>query len=40
MIHAMLVDSTSHVEASGFILSGIKGIFTVIGAVPGAILCR
>ena len=39
MIHELVSAAPAHVEASGFILSGVKGIFTLIGAIIGAILC-
>jgi hypothetical protein len=39
VIHDLVAAGPQHVEASGFILSGIKGIFTLIGAIIGAILC-
>ncbi len=38
MIHELVLASTRP-EASGFIVSGIKGIFTLIGAILGAIIC-
>jgi sugar phosphate permease len=31
--------SSEHLEAAGFILSGIKGIFYLLGAIIAAILC-
>lgn len=36
---AQLLASTDHAEAGGFILSGIKGIFYLIGGIIAAILC-
>jgi hypothetical protein len=39
MLHSVVLASQSHLVASGFIISGIKGIFTLIGEIIGAILC-
>jgi MFS family permease len=38
VIHELALASTRP-EASGFIVSGIKGIFALIGAILGAIIC-
>jgi hypothetical protein len=39
MTHEILLAATSHPEAAGFILSGIKGIFVGIGSIIAAIIC-
>ncbi len=39
MIHELLLAHSDHIQASGVIVSGIKGIFVFIGAVLGAIIC-
>jgi len=39
MLQQMLASSDQHVEAAGFILSGIKGIFYLIGGIIAAVLC-
>jgi len=37
--HLLAVNALQHVEAAGFILRGIKGIFLLIGGIIAAILC-
>jgi len=40
VLHPLLtVAAATHVEAAGFILKGIKGIFVVVGSVIAAVLC-
>jgi ATP/ADP translocase len=39
VIHLLAAGSSDHVEAAGFILRGIKGIFVIIGSIIAAILC-
>ena len=39
MLHSVLLAASDNVEAAGFILRGIKGIFVAIGSVIAAIVC-
>jgi hypothetical protein len=39
VLHLLLAAAPTQVEAAGFILSGIKGIFVAIGSVIAAVLC-
>ena len=39
MLHLLLAAAPTQMEAAGFILSGIKGIFVAIGSVIAAVLC-
>jgi hypothetical protein len=39
VLHLLLTVAPTQVEAAGFILSGIKGIFVAIGSVIAAVLC-
>ncbi len=39
LTHSVAALASDHVEAAGFILRGIKGIFALIGAVIAAVLC-
>ena len=39
MLHLLLAAAPTQVQAAGFILSGIKGIFVAIGSVIAAVLC-
>lgn len=39
MLHSVLLATSDNVEAAGFILRGIKGIFVAIGSVIAAIIC-
>jgi sugar phosphate permease len=39
MLQQLLASSDQHVLAAGFILSGIKGIFVLIGGIIAAIIC-
>lgn len=37
--HALLAGSHQHVEAAGFILRGIRGVFLLFGGIIAAIIC-
>lgn len=39
MLHTVLLATSDNVEAAGFILRGIKGIFVAIGSILAAIVC-
>jgi Na+/melibiose symporter-like transporter len=39
MLHTVVLAAQENVEAAGFILRGIKGIFVAIGSVIAAVLC-
>jgi hypothetical protein len=39
MLQQLLASSDQHVLAAGFILSGIKGIFVLIGGIIAAFVC-
>ncbi len=39
MVHHLLAASTQHVEAAGFVLRGIRGIFLLLGGIIAAIIC-
>ena len=39
MLHTVVLAAQENVEAAGFILRGIKGIFVAIGSVIAAIIC-
>ena len=39
MLHSVCSWRSDNVEAAGFILRGIKGIFVAIGSVIAAVLC-
>ena len=39
MLHSIFLAGSDNVEAAGFILSGIKGIFALIGGLIAAIVC-
>jgi hypothetical protein len=39
MLHQLMLAAYSQLEAAGFILRGIKGIFVAIGSVIAAIIC-
>ncbi len=39
MLQQLLASSDQHVLAAGFILSGIKGIFVLIGGIIAALVC-
>jgi Na+/melibiose symporter-like transporter len=39
MLHSVVLMASDNIEAAGFILRGIKGIFVAIGSVIAAILC-
>jgi len=38
-MHTLLAASDTHVYAAGMILSGIKGIFVLIGGIIAAVVC-
>jgi len=39
MLHTVLLAASDNVEAAGFIVRGIKGIFVAIGSIIAAIIC-
>jgi hypothetical protein len=39
MLTALFISPHEHLEAAGFIVRGIKGIFVLIGSVIAAVLC-
>lgn len=39
MLHSVVLAASDNIEAAGFILRGIKGIFVAIGSVIAAIIC-
>ncbi len=39
MVHHILSASTQHVEAAGFILRGIRGVFLLLGGIIAAVIC-
>jgi Na+/melibiose symporter-like transporter len=39
MLHTVVLAASVDVEAAGFILRGIKGIFVAIGSIIAAIVC-
>ena len=39
MLHTVVLAAQDNVEAAGFILRGIKGIFVAIGSIIAAIIC-
>lgn len=39
MLHNVLLAASDNVEAAGFILRGIKGIFVAIGSIIAAVVC-
>jgi hypothetical protein len=39
MLHSVVLAASDNIEAAGFILSGIKGIFVAIGSIIAAIIC-
>jgi hypothetical protein len=39
MLHTVVLAASVDVEAAGFILRGIKGIFVAIGSIVAAIVC-
>ncbi len=38
-MHTLLAASDTHVYAAGMILSGVKGIFYLIGGIIAAVVC-
>src|SRR4051794_28106044 len=39
MLHTVLLAAADNVQAAGFILRGIKGIFVAVGSIIAAIIC-
>lgn len=39
MLHTVVLAAQDNVQAAGFILRGIKGIFVAIGSIIAAIIC-
>ncbi|BBZ79543.1 hypothetical protein MANY_48800 [Mycolicibacterium anyangense] len=39
MLHTVVLAASDNIQAAGFILRGIKGIFVAIGSVIAAIVC-
>lgn len=39
MHHEIVLAGSQHVEAAGFILSGIKGLFVLVGSFIAAVIC-
>ena len=39
MLHTVVLAAQDNVQAAGFILRGIKGIFVAIGSIIAAIVC-
>jgi hypothetical protein len=39
MLHSVVLAASDNIEAAGFILRGIKGIFVAIGSIIAAIIC-
>jgi hypothetical protein len=39
MLHSVLLAASDNIEAAGFILRGIKGIFVLIGGFVAAVIC-
>jgi hypothetical protein len=39
MLHTVVLAASDNVEAAGFIVRGIKGIFVAIGSIIAAIIC-
>ena len=39
MLHTVVLAAADNIEAAGFILRGIKGIFVAIGSIIAAIVC-
>ncbi|GAC1405750.1 MAG: hypothetical protein NVS4B6_22450 [Mycobacterium sp.] len=39
MLHTVVLAAQENVQAAGFILRGIKGIFVAIGSIIAAIIC-
>jgi hypothetical protein len=39
MLHSVVLAAGDNIEAAGFILRGIKGIFVAIGSIIAAVIC-
>ena len=39
MLHSVVLAASDNMEAAGFILRGIKGIFVAIGSIIAAVIC-
>jgi Na+/melibiose symporter-like transporter len=39
MLHTVVLAASDNIEAAGFILRGIKGIFVAIGSIIAAVVC-
>jgi Na+/melibiose symporter-like transporter len=39
MLHTVVLAASDNIEAAGFILRGIKGIFVAIGSIIAAVIC-
>ena len=39
MLHSVVLVASDNIEAAGFILRGIKGIFVAIGSIIAAVVC-
>jgi len=39
MLHDVVLAAGTNIEAAGFILRGIKGIFVAIGSIIAAVIC-
>lgn len=39
MLHTAVLAASDNIEAAGFILRGIKGIFVAIGSIIAAVVC-
>lgn len=39
MLHSVVLAASDNIEAAGFILRGIKGIFVAIGSIIAAVVC-
>ena len=39
MLHSVVLAASDNIEAAGFILRGIKGIFVAIGSIIAAVIC-
>ena len=39
MLHTAVLAASDNIEAAGFILRGIKGIFVAIGSIIAAVIC-
>ena len=39
MLHGVVLAASDNIEAAGFILRGIKGVFVAIGSIIAAVIC-